>query len=750
MNKKLKKCLILGIAAGLSLQLAACGGKNASNSSQTSLENQGNFYTAKYTTLPEGTNADNVCFSGSTLYYVSSESTETAYTSFIYSAELDNPNPQKLPITFQENEYVTTLAGGTDGSLYLLTNVNNYNEENPEASTQEYSLKQMKPDGTLVNTISLSPFLESEEDSYVQYLLLDNDGNIVFTNGQTKIWVLNPEGTLLFTLDVDNWINSMGVSKEGKILVAVYGQNGMELKDIDLEAKAFGTTYELPEFNGGINSIGKSQKNGILFNTGNLLLQYDLEKKELSTLLSWLDNDINGDEVRFFTELEDGKLLAVSTSYETEASSSDLILLTQADASQITEKTVITYGATYTDYNVKKEIINFNKTNPKYRVKVKDYASEGDYEAAITKMNSEILSGTGPDIFDFSAGISLTAYANKGVLEDLYPYLESDTELNKEDFLENVLHAFEVDGKLYMMAPSFYINTVIGKTSQVGSEMGWTMQELMDLYKTLPPDTELFDFGSKSTILSYTCMNDISQFIDWKTGTCSFNTDAFLNALEFANTFPKEFNYDEDGPSTPSKIRSGKLVLLNTSINDVKQYQMYKAMFNEPMTFIGFPASSGTGSYLYPNNPMGINAKSKNKEGAWEFIRTFLTKEYQELDKNGQNKIWGFVTRKNELDAYLQQSTVPEYYTDENGQQIEQTSSYGYNDFDIEIKAATQEDVQEIKKLIESVDSVSNQDQQITKIVAEESEAYFNGAKTAKEVADIIQNRVQIYVNESR
>ena len=41
-------------------------------------------------------------------------------------------------------------------------------------------------------------------------------------------------------------------------------------------------------------------------------------------------------------------------------------------------------------------------------------------------------------------------------------------------------------------------------------------------------------------------------------------------------------------------------------------------------------------------------------------------------------------------------------------------------------------------------------DEKIMEIITEESNAYFEGQKSAKETADVIQNRIQVYVNENR
>ncbi len=41
---------------------------------------------------------------------------------------------------------------------------------------------------------------------------------------------------------------------------------------------------------------------------------------------------------------------------------------------------------------------------------------------------------------------------------------------SKEDFIPNVLHAHETEGKLYGIPVSFSLHTVYGRTSDVGAE----------------------------------------------------------------------------------------------------------------------------------------------------------------------------------------------------------------------------------------------------------------------------------------
>ena len=61
----------------------------------------------------------------------------------------------------------------------------------------------------------------------------------------------------------------------------------------------------------------------------------------------------------------------------------------------------------------------------------------------------------------------------------------------------------------------------------------------------------------------------------------------------------------------------------------------------------------------------------------------------------------------------------------------------------------TQEEIDEVKALIAAAKPAFENDEEIYAIIQEETAAYFNGQKSAKEVADIIQSRVSIFISEN-
>ena len=70
---------------------------------------------------------------------------------------------------------------------------------------------------------------------------------------------------------------------------------------------------------------------------------------------------------------------------------------------------------------------------------------------------------------------------------------------------------------------------------------------------------------------------------------------------------------------------------------------------------------------------------------------------------------------------------------------------------EVEIKPSTQEDVDQVKDLVENTTAVYGAaSEEVTNIINEEAAAYFSGQKSAEEVAKIIQSRMQVYLSETK
>lgn len=757
----LKRLFAISLIAIMALQIAACGGSNDNGAVQKEF-----VYVPEYVELDGVDWFNSACGTDKGIYYSTTswnEETGESKTG-IFFVDGASKEVREIPVDLtagmeegasSDVQQMTVLS---DGNIALV--VGSWRITNPDTyeGEQLYFLKVFSSqDGSVIAEADITgEVTELEEYAYIQYMLADGSDNIYITTGSNKILVYGKDCGKAFSLDIqtDSWIQDMGVSKEGQVVYANWDNatGGTAINVIDATTRSVSKTCteNVPDTRGN-KSIVPGLEKGIIINGMSGLVEYDLETQTATEIMDWLDSDINVDNVNYYTLLEDGRILALTRDYMGENSKAEAVYLTKTPYSEIPEREIITLGVMYTSQDVNSAVINFNKSNDKYRIQVIDYGSDysdsEEYEDALARFNNALTSGKGPDIFDTNI-INMRMMAQKGVMEDLNSYLEADGDIKKEDLFESVLNAYSVNGKLYCIPNGFYVETLIGKASEVGDTPGWTLDDLMALMESKPEGTEILDYATREYILQICMMYNIDSFINWETGECNFDGEEFLKVLEFANQFEsqEEYVYDPDAPSTPSKIQDGTLMLMSTSFSSVQEYQMQSAMFGEPITMIGYPTTEGIGSVISGQNTYAMNSKSKNKEAAWEFLKYFLTEEYYE-----DNHVWGFPTLISQYNKVNEEYMTPEYYTDENGNQVEQSKGgWGWDDFYIDLYAATQEEVDAVTELINSCDRTYSYDAQLIQIITEEAAPFFEGQKTAQDVSDIIQSRVKMYVNENR
>lgn len=754
-RKKNRKLFTLLFALMLLvITLAGCG-KGDKDTQEEEGPKKEFVYVPEYQQIDFGIDSENMNVNrtaalGDDLFMMVSAWDEENGSSYgLYKYNMLEGTNEKLPMEVGENDWPGQMCIAPDGNIIVVVSTTTYDlDENEEPinykSTMELRVLSAQ-DGSVVDSKDLTEVM-GEGDTYIQQFSVDGEGNYYIFNGDQNIIITSPELQKIAEINTGNWVNSMVTTKEGDVYVSVYGDAGMEVRKVDVQSKSLGEPLQgLPGGYGNTAYFAGTSKS--LLYSGDKVILYDVASGEQEELFSWLDVDVNNNYIQYAGELSDGRIWAVYQDYETENSKMEMIIIRKEKAENVTPKEEITYGAMGLNWDVKRMIINFNKSNEKYRITVKDYSTD-DYQTGLTQFNADLTTGNCPDLIDMSS-LNYTQYASKGILEDLYPHMEASG-IKKSDYLENILEAYEVDGKLYAVIPGFYIGTTMAKQSIVGDIQGWTLSEMLDFVEKNDPEN-IFDNGARESIFYFCIYNNIDEFIDWETGKCSFDGEDFIRTLEFAAKYPsyEEINYNEEREGIHSRLQANKILLMQSSISSVREYQMMTGMFGEQIAFVGYPNHERKGNLIQSTGGcMGISAKSNHKEGAWEFLSTMLSKEYQESRMDD----WGFPILKSALDKQFEKDMTPEYYEDENGEKVEQEkTTWGYDDFEIAIYAAKQEEVDAVRSLLESAERISGSvNEQLMNIITEESAAFFKGQKSAADTANVIQNRIQIYVNENQ
>ena len=89
------------------------------------------------------------------------------------------------------------------------------------------------------------------------------------------------------------------------------------------------------------------------------------------------------------------------------------------------------------------------------------------------------------------------------------------------------------------------------------------------------------------------------------------------------------------------------------------------------------------------------------------------------------------------------------YWEDENGEKQYYDNTMNINGEEIVISPLSQEQLDKVIEYIESVNNRYYYNESVANIVNEEMGAFYSGQKSAQDVANIIQSRVQIYVDEN-
>jgi len=613
---------------------------------------------------------------------------------------------------------------------------------------EKYNLRVFDASGAQTFCAELSSLIESEDYFYVSAFAVAGTGEAVLMANGNAIYVLNADGSLkgsIDTSDLSNGISNFVTLGNGSVAALVYGEDyaAFDLRPVDTAAMQLGeATASLPTDAYSARPSGGGYD--FCYNKGESFYGYKLADGSEEKLVTWINCDVNSNNVTSPYITEEGNIVCLSSEYSNtgDGATTYFITLTKTPYDQVPQKTTLTLACVYLGYDIKNQILDFNRKSSDYRIEVRDYSefnTEDDYSAGYTKLITEIGSGAVPDIM-LTDGLPIETFGAKGLLADLWPFIDADEELGgRAGVVEPVFNALSQDGKLYEISSSFYITTIAGPASIVGTEPGWTYEEMYAALDQMPEGCELFSLGTtRSDVFSSICMLNLSRFVDWTTGECSFDSDDFISLMEFANRFPETFDWEHhewtNEDSDAYRIKEGRQLLVTLSLSDPYSYNYYSEMFNGDMALKGFPDVPGSGAVFNMNGTgLAIASTCKNQDAAWSFVRTLLTREYQE------NYTYGFCTNRELCEENIQ-SMVGESY-------------YSYDQVTGEEKEIifTQENADLITDLINNTSMVADYNtSQINDIINEEVAYYFSGEKTAQDVAATIQNRVSIYVNEQR
>jgi len=363
-------------------------------------------------------------------------------------------------------------------------------------------------------------------------------------------------------------------------------------------------------------------------------------------------------------------------------------------------------------------------------------------------LNKDIISGNMPDVLLLDESMPIESYIEKGLIADIDSLIAADEELSQKEFMDNVFEAFRVDGKLYYVLPSFGVRTMLGKTSLLGDKTGWNIQEFMDTVSELPEGTQAINELTREYFTYLILQYCGSEFVDISSGKCQFDSPEFIRLLKYAKTLPQQIVREDNGEeywmNYQSQFREDKTFLMETYLSNLQDMSyIMNGYFGEDVTFVGFPTEDKSGSVFMRDVSFALSAKSKNQQGAWEFVRYYLTDEHQRTME------WGLPVSKDIFMEKANEALSRPYELDEDGQRIEYDNYFEVNGEVILLEPLNQKQLDQVVNMILSINKCNYFNENIQNIIMEEAAAFYENQKSVEEVVRIIQSRAQVYMDEN-
>lgn len=664
-------------------------------------------------------------------------------------------------------EYCWYFFQGQDSDLYYLT----YNVDQKKNYLYHIDAEGREIARTdVTEALQDMPLVEEITEGYMENssCSADAQGRVYLTDREReRLWILNAQGELSMQLSLPEATQQLTVLPDGQVYLTTGEGAASRIVRLDGESGIMEDVMDMPQTTGtgalvpGTRSLAGGN---LLYRDEAGLYVCDTEQGSAELLASWEELDISGKHILQIRETTTGKLYIWEDDYT-------LTQVSPVPAADIpAEKETVTVAVLGSNNMLEPVVAEFNKHNAYYEAVIVEY----DYFEGPQKLEMELATGKAPDLLDMQL-IYPDKLVDKGLLADLTPYLEDGEGIERQDLVEAVLRSNTIDGVLTCIPEEFALEVLVGKPRLLGSTPGWTIEEYADCIRENSGleimGSNRFSYSSNQSghaIVELPMYGNIAHWADFWQGEARFDQEDFRELLELAGDYkvtqPAVVLRDE------GELQEGRMLTYVTALYSMEDYLLMNAALQQDIVYKGYPTDSGSPAYsLVCKNGYAINAASQVQDGAWALIEFLMTNSFsdtvQDPDSAAQlvriQAEW-FSSFESQLAFQMSQSMVREYQQDQNydivydeqGQPVE-VSKYEQYDQDgnvtAESLAARPEDVESLRQLIDAASQSSDMNSNnLFQIAHEEVNNYLGSQRSIEETVEIIQGRVQLFLDENK
>lgn len=455
---------------------------------------------------------------------------------------------------------IVSAAAADDGAVYLWGwNFQNEDESNwlirynADGRSEEYRLSLSK-DG-YITSLDVSAgevyYLErvdAEDESAAWFLhtlqaqeTLDwadagnNLENLIvsgalayLTDGKTLYTCSLPEGRVLQAANAETEITTLLRRTNGTIIA--YCEDTGILYELEAGGEVLTKTGTLPLlFRSGKLLPGTNSGYDCLVLGQAELFGWNIEQAAATQLLSFDTYGLVSNNLSAFASLGNGAFLGAAWK-SGELQDRLFRLEPSEEAAEPGSERILKLAGLSRPMVLSSAIADFKALCPEYTVEYTDYA-ELYGNQALRQLQLDLMQGNAPDLL-FVNGLPFELYGKRGLLENLYAWMDADDSCASTDFAQNLLKALEsAEHKLYQMPQSYSIVTTAGLRDLAGSRSDWTYAAVNEELANSKTLLSAF-YGETGESLAVTLpLYMLPTFVDYE------NAEAHFDSTEAASFF---------------------------------------------------------------------------------------------------------------------------------------------------------------------------------------------------------------------
>lgn len=380
---------------------------------------------------------------------------------------------------------------------------------------------------------------------------------------------------------------------------------------------------------------------------------------------------------------------------------------------------------------LEKCIAEFNGQSNTYEVVLLDSSEELYLEDVQLRLQAQLAARNGPDLIDSNL-IQLYPFARNGYLEPMEEWLTQ-----YENLLPQAIGSGQVEGHCYIVPYKICVQSLVTTGEIANGRTAWTLAEMLDTAGQ--HQTTTLYLGARAWDVLH-CMlaydEENPTYVDWEQKICHFDTEEFVTLLEYtkqwADTQSLLISEHMDREFANGHVLTQR-IYPSLGSSSLKDYHRFLSELGDDCVYIGFPVENGNGTFV-DGKGFAINSASQCKDGARAFMSYLLAPERQLA-------MW------RELDSLPADLQVLELIMTEYASEWNPPDE---NDAYSSFNKYGEKEASQYLQILKNGKVQGKQYDEIINILYDETSNYYEGNRDPWEVARILQNRVQLYLNEQK